>query len=135
MSLVAIAFSYAGIISVMCRLKTAADAIQAAEWENEIPPAIKVELEFMFAILDRDKTGKISMEEWKAAGLPEEQFFKYAPALFFEACTCSRLTCCRVDKDKSNTILRTSSRPRRNSKSKRKSKQSSVKQIKANRFY
>ena len=63
-------------MSMVCRLKTAADAIQAAEWETEIPPAIKVELEFMFAILDKDKTGTIKIEEWKAAALPEEQFYK-----------------------------------------------------------
>ena len=57
-------------------MKAAADAIEAAEWESDIPPQIKVELEFMFAILDKDKTGKISMEEWKAAGLEEKDFYK-----------------------------------------------------------
>merc|ERR1740130_927917 len=56
------------------RLKTAADTIQAAKWEKEIPAEIKVELEMIFAILDGDKTGKISLEEWKKAGLEEDVF-------------------------------------------------------------
>ena len=34
----------------------------------------------MFAILDQEKTGKISMEEWKAAGLKEGQFFQRVKA-------------------------------------------------------
>ena len=60
----------------MARLKQAGEAIEKAEWEDAIPEPIKVELEFMFAIIDHDKTGTISMEEWKAAGLTEEDFYK-----------------------------------------------------------
>ena len=43
----------------------------------DLEPA-QVELEFMFAILDANQNGSISLEEWKAAGLTEEQFHKYA---------------------------------------------------------
>ena len=57
-----------------CRLHAAADRIQKAEWENEIPAEVHKDLETIFSIVDTTGNGKLSKEEWLAAGLQEEVF-------------------------------------------------------------
>merc|ERR1712216_885463 len=56
------------------RLHAAADRVQQAEWEGEIPSAVHKDLETIFSIVDTAGNGKLSKEEWVAAGLAEEVF-------------------------------------------------------------
>ena len=57
------------------RLLAAAERIQTAEWESEIPAQVHKDLNTVFEIVDTAKNGKLSLEEWTTAGLQEDVFY------------------------------------------------------------
>ena len=57
-------------------LLAASERVQNAEWEDEIPVPVAQDLEMMFAILDKDGIGAITLSTWTSEGLKEDAFYK-----------------------------------------------------------